>query len=148
MIYYKNLTDGNIIHAYDEVVATGEKIQLQEIDEEEYAEVDRINAFKVVIDFNDEVNPKPIKGGRVENFTSAVFPVVTGTQILDTMDRKGVTEVNVTYKDCSVVLYYNATNANIISLTQNVKYDVAAKDGYLTLKGTVSETNEYSGFKY
>jgi hypothetical protein len=80
-----------------------------------------------------------------------VFPVVTSEQVRVAMDKTGVEEVDVTYTDCSVEMYYDIETAKIHSLKQNVNYDIAVKDGIVSKKlltGSVSEVNVYSGFAY
>ena len=67
------------------------------------------------------------------------------------MDKTGVEEVDVTYTDCSVEMYYKIETAEIYSLKQNINYDIGVKDGIMSKKlltGSVSEVNTYSGFAY
>ena len=149
MGYIKNLTDGSVIHAYNKDKATGEIEYIYDYNESDYEVVKEVPAVKLVIDFNDETNPTPIdKNGKTDSFIASVFPVVTGNQILTTIDKTGVTIADVTYTDCYVEMYYNIETAEIYSLTQGINYEITAKDGILKLDGTVSETNVYSGFIY
>ncbi len=101
------------------------------------------------MEVNDDPTPVPADAnGKTDSFIASVFPVVTAKQVMTAMDQDGVTEVNLTYKDCSVDLYYNVETAEIYSLKQNVNYSISAKDGILPLKGSVSEINTYSNFIY
>ncbi len=150
MGYLKNLTDGTVVHAYNKT-ESGEIEKLIDYNDSDYKLVEEVEAVKLVIEFNDEVNPAPIKNGKTDSFIASVFPVVTSEQVRVAMDKTGVEEVDVTYTDCSIEMYYNIETAEIYSLKQNVNYDVAVKDGILSkklLKGSVSEVNAYSGFVY
>lgn len=150
MGYLKNVTDGTVVHAYNKT-ESGEIEKLIDYNDSDYTLVDEVEAVKLVIEFNDEVNPTPIKNGKTDSFIASVFPVVTSEQVRVAMDKTGVEEVDVTYTNCSVEMYYNIETAEIYSLKQNVNYDIAVKDGILSKKlltGSVSEVNAYSGFTY
>ncbi len=147
MGYIKNNVTGEIVHGYDKYAdAIDYKF---DYNADDYTLAYEVAAVKVYIEFNDETNPAPIgKNGKTDSFIASVFPVVTGEQVLGAINQKGATSADVTYKNCSVELYYNIENAEIYSLTQNINYEVSVKDGYLTMKGNVSEVNKYSDFVY
>ncbi len=147
MVYIKNNETGEIVHGYDKY-ADGVDYKF-DYNEDDYTYAYEVDAVKVVIEFKDEVNPTPIDAnGKTDSFIASVFPVVTGKQVLDAIYKAGATTADITYRDCSVELYYNQQNAKIYSLTQNINYDISVKDGYLTMNGTVSEVNKYNGFVY
>jgi hypothetical protein len=151
MGYVKNVTDGTVVHGYNKDKATGEIEYLFDYKADDYQLVKEVEAVKLVIEFNDEVNPKPIKNGKTDSFIASVFPVVTSEQVISAMDMPGIEKVDVTYTDCSVEMYYNIETAEIYSLTQNINYEIGVKDGLIgpkLLNGTVSEVNKYTNFVY
>ena len=151
MGYVKNVTDGTVVHGYNKDKATGEIEYLFDYKADDYQLVKEVEAVKLVIEFNDEVNPKPIKNGKTDSFIASVFPVVTSEQVISAMDMPGIEKVDVTYTGCSVEMYYNIENAEIYSLTQNINYEIGVKDGLIgpkLLNGTVSDVNKYTNFVY
>ena len=149
MGYIKHKTTGEVVHGYNKDKATGEIEYLFDYKADDFENVREVEAVKLAVVFNDETNPAPADAnGKTDSFIASVFPVITGKQAIDAMDQYGITEANLTYTDCSVEMYYNIETAEIYSLTQNINYDIAVKDGHITLKGTVSEANKYSNFIY
>ncbi len=149
MGYIKAKAGGAVVHGYNKDFETGEITKLFDYKDADYDKVKEVKAVRVTVAFNDETNPVPAdKNGKTTSFIASVFPVVTSEQVRAAMLKSGVTEINLTYKDCSVDMYYDSKDGDIYSLTQNIKYDVSVKDGIVTSKGTVSETNTYSDFAY
>lgn len=104
---------------------------------------------KIVINFNEEENPTPLKSGKTNgSFTSTMFPVLTGEQVRVAMNNKGVEQVDLTYKNCSVELVYKPATGQIISLKQTTGYVADVKNGYIPASGTVTEVSEYYNFVY
>ncbi len=149
MGYIKNKTSGEVVHGYNKDMETGKITKLFDYKDADYTKVKEVAAVRVEIQFNDETNPVPAdKNGKSKSFIASVFPVVTAEQVSSAMNKSGVTEVNVTYKDCSVEMYYDSKDGDIYSLTQNIKYDVAVKDGIVKATGTVTQTDKYGDFVY
>ena len=147
MGFIKNISTGEVVHGYD--IIDGETIYKFEYSAEEYENSHEVSAVKLVIVFNDERNPAQLdSNGKTDSFIASVFPVLTGEQIRYAINNDGATTIDVTYTDCSVEMYYNATNSELYSLTQNVNFNVAVKDGHLTLKGDVTDVSKYTGFEY
>ncbi len=145
----KHKESGAIVHAYDINKATGEISYAEGYKAEDYVKYAEYDAVRVIINFNDEVNPQPLdENGKTDSFIASVFPVVTAEEARAAIGAGGVTDVTVTYKDCAVDMYYDSTNGNIILLNQYINYDVAVKDGIVVSTGTVSEVNVYDMFKY
>ncbi len=112
------------------------------------------NQVKVVIDFNDEANPAPIKATdkSSDSFTAAAFPVVTANQfrvMLDKAQSNSKTElVNINYTGCQIEVIYNPANGEISYIKQTAKYVASVEDGYKKADFTVVEVSEYTDFKY
>ncbi len=112
------------------------------------------NLVKVVIDFNDEANPVPVKATdkSSKSFTAAAFPVVTANQfrvMLDKAQGSSKTElVNINYTGCQIEVIYNPANGEISYIKQTAKYVASVEDGYKKADFTVVEVSEYTDFKY
>lgn len=103
---------------------------------------------KLVIVFNDETNPAALgyTDTDPEGFISSVLPVLSADQIKALFNEgisAGLTDVNVTYTDCSVEVVYNPATGDIISLVQVINYDVEAS-GTKSFSTTITEINTYT----
>ncbi len=110
--------------------------------------------IRVVLNFNDEANPAPIKDTdkSAKNFTSAAFPVVTANEfrvMLDKAQDSSKTElVNIKYTGCQIEIVYNPVNGEISYIKQTAKYVASVEDGYKKADFTVTDVSEYTDFKY
>ena len=103
---------------------------------------------KIVIVFNDEANPAALgyTDTDPEGFISSVLPVLSADQIKALFNEgisAGLTDVTVTYTDCSVEVVYNPATGDIISLVQVINYDVDAS-GTKSFSTTITEINTYT----
>ncbi len=112
------------------------------------------NQIKVIIDFNDEANPAPIKSTdkAATSFTAAAFPVVTANEFRGMVDKahSGTKAelVNLNYTGCQIEVVYNPANGEISYIKQTSKYVASVEDGYVKSEFTVTEVSEYTDFKY
>lgn len=102
---------------------------------------------KIVIVFNDESNPEALAYDDVApaGFISSVLPVLSADQVKDMFNSQlgtSITEMTVTYTDCSVEVVYDPATGDIVSLTQVINYDVDASGGK-TFSTTITEVNTY-----
>ncbi|MBO5896948.1 MAG: hypothetical protein J6Q83_06585 [Clostridia bacterium] len=112
-------------------------------------EVLKDGSVKLVINFNDEANPKVLGYDDVatEGFINGVLPVVTAEQVRHYADDELGTDIeslDLYYTGCYVELVYKPATGEIISLKQVANYDVDGKDGFKSVGGTITEINTYT----
>ncbi len=112
-------------------------------------EVLKDGSVKIVINFNDEENPKILgyEDVETEGFINAVVPVVTAEQVryhADDQLNTDIESLDLCYTGCYVELVYKPATGEIISLKQVINYDIEGKDGFMSVGGTITETNMYT----
>ncbi len=105
-------------------------------------------SIKLVINFNDEENPKPLRyeDTETEGFINAVFPVISAEQVRYHADDElgtNIETISLRYTGCYVELIYMPVTGEIISLKQVTNCEVEGKDGFKNIGGTITEVNEY-----
>lgn len=108
-------------------------------------------SIKVVIEFNDEENPKPVTDKKANSFTSKAFPVMdanTFRVMIDESQSSKTEEVSIKYTGCTIEAIYNPKTGEISYIKQTAKYEANAVDGYKKTTYTVTEVSEYTEFKY
>ena len=107
--------------------------------------------IKIVIEFNDEENPKPLTNKKANSFTSKAFPVMDANDfrlMIDEAQSSKTEEVSIKYTGCTIEAIYYPKTGEIVSLKQVAIYEAKAVDGHKKTTFTVTEVSEYTDFKY
>lgn len=130
------LLDAKDLEATREAVSSTKREELED------------GSIKLVINFNDEDDPKPLRyeDTETEGFINAVFPVISAEQVrFHSDDQLGtdIESINLRYTGCYVELIYMPVSGEIISLKQVSNCVVEGKDGFKNVGGTITEVNQY-----
>ncbi len=106
-------------------------------------------SIKIVINLNEEANPKPVRyeDKATEGYVNALVPVVSAEQVrFHSDDQLGtnIESLDLYYTGCRVELVYKPATGEIVSLKQVISYDVEGKDGFKSVGGTITEVNDYT----
>ncbi len=115
-----------------------------------YCEILSDDMYKIVITFNDELNPGRLSSGAEssDGIINAVFDPYDAAEQITAISSMIVNDINFNYTDCTVTLVYNCETKQVQSINMLMNIDITAKTFVMDVKARIVDITEFTGFEY
>ncbi len=115
-----------------------------------YCEILPDDMYKIVMTFNDELNPKHLPSGAEssDGTINAVFDPYDAAEQITAISTIVMNDINFNYTDCTVTLVYNPDTKQVQSVEMLMNIDITAKTILMDINARIVDITEYTGFEY
>ena len=115
-----------------------------------YCEILPDNMYKIVMTFNDELNPSHLAAGAEssDGIINAVFDPYDAAEQITAISSMVMHDINFNYTDCTVTLIYDCDIKQVDSVNMTMNIDITAKTILMDIKARIVDVTEFTGFVY
>ena len=115
-----------------------------------YCEILPDEMYKIVITFNDELNPAHLSSGAEssDGIINAVFDPYDAAEQITAISSMVLNDINFNYTDCTVTLVYNPDTKEVQSVNMLMNIDITAKTFIMDINARIVDITEYTDFEY
>ena len=115
-----------------------------------YCEIMSDDIYKLVITFNDELNPAHLPAGAESStgIINAVFDPYDAAEQITAISTMVMNDINFNYTDCTVTLIYNHRTKQVQSLDMTMNIDITADTILMEINARIVDITEFENFSY
>lgn len=115
-----------------------------------YCEIMSDDIYKLVIIFNDELNPAHLPAGAESStgIINAVFDPYDAAEQITAISTMVMSDINFNYTDCTVTLIYNHRTKQVQSLDMTMNIDITANTILMEINARIVDITEFENFSY
>lgn len=115
-----------------------------------YCEIMSDDIYKLVITFNDELNPAHLPAGSESStgIINAVFDPYDAAEQITAISTMVMNDINFNYTDCTVTLIYNHKTKQVQSLDMTMNIDITADTILMEINARIVDITEFENFSY
>jgi hypothetical protein len=104
--------------------------------------------YKLVITFNDELNPGHLPAGAESSsgIINAVFDPYDAAEQITAISAMVMNDINFNYTDCTVTLIYNRNTKQVQSLDMMMNIDITADTFLMEINARIVDITEFENF--
>ena len=115
-----------------------------------YCEIMSDDIYKLVITFNDELNPGHLPAGATSStgIINAVFDPYDAAEQITAISSMVMNDINFNYTDCTVTLIYNCNTKQVQSINMTMNIDITADTILMAINARIVDVTEFDNFSY
>ena len=115
-----------------------------------YCEILPDDMYKIVMTFNDELNPGHLSPGAdsSDGIINAVFDPYDAAEQITAISSMIMNDINFNYTDCTVTLVYNHDTKEVQSVNMVMNIDITAKTFVMDINARIVDITEFADFEY
>ena len=115
-----------------------------------YCEIMSDDIYKLVLTFNDELNPAHLPAGASSStgIINAVFDPYDAAEQITAISSMVMNDINFNYTDCTVTLVYNRNTKQVQSLDMTMNIDITADTILMEINARIVDITEFDNFTY
>ncbi len=115
-----------------------------------YCEIMSDDIYKLVITFNDELNPGHLPAGATTSsgIINAVFDPYDAAEQITAISSMVMNDINFNYTDCTVTLIYNHNTKQVQTLDMTMNIDITAATILMEINARIVDITEFENFSY
>lgn len=115
-----------------------------------YCEIMSDDIYKIVMTFNDELNPGHLSAGATSTsgIINGVFDPYDAAEQITAISSMVMNDINFNYTDCTVTLVYNHNTKQVQSLDMMMNIDITADTFLMEINARIVDVTEFSNFNY
>lgn len=115
-----------------------------------YCEILSDDMYKIVMTFNDELNPGHLSPGAEssDGIINAVFDPYDAAEQITAISSMIMHDINFNYTDCTVTLVYNPDTKQVQSVDMLMNIDITAKTILMDINARIVDITEFAEFVY
>lgn len=115
-----------------------------------YCEIMSDDIYKLVITFNDELNPQHLPAGATSStgIINAVFDPYDAAEQITAISSMVMNDINFNYTDCTVTLIYNHNTKQVQSINMTMNIDITADTILMAINARIVDVTEFDNFTY
>lgn len=115
-----------------------------------YCEIMSDDIYKLVITFNDELNPQHLPAGATSStgIINAVFDPYDAAEQITAISSMVMNDINFNYTDCTVTLVYNHNTKQVQSINMTMNIDITADTILMAINARIVDVTEFDNFTY
>lgn len=115
-----------------------------------YCEIMSDDIYKIVMTFNDEMNPGHLAAGATSTtgIINGVFDPYDAAEQITAISSMVMNDIDFNYTDCTVTLVYNHKTKQVQSLDMTMNIDITADTILMEINARIVDVTEFTNFNY